>query len=562
MALQLMQYVIYRPTKLVLACWLIVLVGCCNSLAARQAELLGHWPLHDSLESSIQDAPSLIGSGIQFASVEGKTGLQFRGQASATQVPASPKFTFGKEPFSIAVWANMDGDASGLIGDLISQYDSDRRVGFQLGVHDHSGVTTGQPNRRHLHFGIDQARMEKRFTDHGQLGNAVFVFSLCVYRGSLYASTCSAGSGEAGHVFRWIEGNRWQDLGTPDKSNSISSMVVFEDNLYVASSKYRLAGSSLQESENPSFGGKVFRLDEGNRWQYCGTLSPETEAISSLVVFRGKLYASSLYKPAGFFRYEGGDRWSDCETPDGKRTEALTVFRDSIFATCYDEGSVFRFDGERWTPAGKIPNATQTYGFSVYRGELFVSEWPQAHVYRYERDHQWHDAGKLGDELEAMPLLVYNGKLYGGTLPNAHIYRYDNEQRWTLIEQVDSTPDVKYRRAWSMAVFNGRLFVGTLPSGRVLSIECGKNATWDHEMPKGWHHIAAVRGKDRLRIYVDGKQVASSSTFESDSYVMPDAWPIEIGSGATRRLSGVLCDLRIYRGELSVEEINRLQESH
>ncbi len=108
----------------------------------------------------------------------------------------------------------------------------------------------------------------------------------------------------------------------------------------------------------------------------------------------------------------------------------------------------------------KIPNATQTYGFAIHRGELFVSEWPQAHVYRYQGGTSWDDAGKLGDELEAMPLVVYNGKLYGGTLPSAEIYRYDDLKAWTRIAQVDATPNVKYRRAWSMAVFQGRLFVG------------------------------------------------------------------------------------------------------
>ena len=38
---------------------------------------------------------------------------------------------------------------------------------------------------------------------------------------------------------------------------------------------------------------------------------------------------------------------------------------------------------------------------------------------------------------------------------------------WTLSACVDDTPDVIYRRAWSMAVHGGRLHVGTLPSGKV-----------------------------------------------------------------------------------------------
>ncbi len=78
-------------------------------------------------------------------------------------------------------------------------------------------------------------------------------------------------------------------------------MTVFDGQLYVASAKYRLAGSSLSESENTNSGGKVFKLGPGDVWEPCGMVSSETEAIASLIAYRGKLYASSLYRPAGFF---------------------------------------------------------------------------------------------------------------------------------------------------------------------------------------------------------------------------------------------------------------------
>ena len=221
--------------------------------------------------------------------------------------------------------------------------------------------------------------MEEKFTDHGggRLGNAVFVFSMCVHAGRPAPRLAMRGQTEAGRVFRYEGGDRWTDLGSPDRANAVTAMAVHEGQLYVASSKYRLAGSSLQESENPNFGGKVFRLGDDDRWIACGTLSPETEGVSALIVFRDKLYAGSLYRPAGFFRYEGDQKWTACETPDGKRVEALTVYNGAIYATSYDEGSVFRFDGGKWQHVGKIPGASQTYGFGVYRGELYVSEWPK-----------------------------------------------------------------------------------------------------------------------------------------------------------------------------------------
>ena len=68
---------------------------------------------------------------------------------------------------------------------------------------------------------------------------------------------------------------------------------------------------------------------------------------------------------------------------------------------------------------------------------------------------------------------VYNGKLYAGTLPLADVYRYDDNSKWTPVGQLDKTPNVRYRRAWTMAVYQGKLYCGVLPSGHVLSLEAG-----------------------------------------------------------------------------------------
>lgn len=485
-------------------------------------------------------------------------GARFDGKTSMIEVDLPDSFSFGTDPFSISLWAKTESESGNSPGDLLSCYDPETRNGFNLGIYSHGGVTNSQPNSMQLHFGIDQARLEDEFTDHGRLGDAVYVFALCVYEGKLYAATCHAGKDQAGHVFRFEGADRWTDLGSPDKANSISVMAVFNGRLYVGSSKYRLAGSSLAESENPLFGGKVFCLGKNDEWEPCGTLSSETEAIASLIPFRGKLYASSLYRPAGFFRYEGGETWTPCPTPDGKRTEATVVFQDHLYATSYDEGAVFRFDGEKWKNVGVIPEATQTYGFGIYQGNLYVSEWPKARVFQFHGDHDWRDVGKLGDELEAMPLLLYNGKLYGGTLPSANVYRFDGEGDWSLLGQVDKTPNVKYRRAWSMAVYQGRLFVGTLPSGRVLSIEAGKNATYDRQLTSGWHHIVATRGEDSLKLFVDGKKVSESAKFDSSSFNLTAKSKLKIGAGAQGHFRGRIADLQIYRGELVQSQIDEL----
>lgn len=526
--------------------------------ANAQVQLVGHWPLQSTTDDHSAGGLKSKATGVTFAN-DGptKTLLQsgvFDGVSSVINVENAGGFNPGKQDFSIAAWVKAADDSDDVPGDLLSQFDFSGRTGFHLGLYTHGGVTNSQSNLRQLHFGIDQARIEPDFTDHGKLGSAVYVFSLCVHNGRLYASTCHAGANESGRVFRFEGNDRWTDLGAPDSANAISAMTVFNGSLHVASSKYRLAGSSLAESENKNNGGKVYRLDDADQWVSCGTLSPETEAVSSLIEYRGKLYAGSLYKPAGFFRYDGGEVWTACTNP-GKRVEAMTVFNGSLYASCYDEGAVFRFDGEQWHDMGRIPNATQTYGFAVHQGSLFVSEWPQAHVFRHIEGTNWQDAGKLGEELEAMPLVVYNGKMYGGSLPLAEVYRYEGKTDWARVGRVDLTPEVRFRRAWSMAVYQGRLFVGALPSGHVLSIEAGRNATWDYSFPSGWHHVAAVRAKNNLQLYVDGKLVSESAALPDQVLDLSSDAKLQIGFGAQDYFKGNLADVRIYQGALTTGDI-------
>lgn len=157
-----------------------------------------------------------------------------------------------------------------------------------------------------------------------------------------------------------------------------------------------------------------------------------------------------------------------------------------------------------------------------------------------------------------MALAVYNGKLYVGTLPHAEVHRYEGEDRWTRLAQLDSTPEVRYRRAWSMAVFRGRLFCGTLPSGRVWSMEAGRNATWDHELLPGRHHVAAVRAGGRLRLYLDGAEVARSEPFSRSDFDLTNRVPLVIGAGDQDVLRGRLRDVRLYGRALSPSEIAAL----
>jgi hypothetical protein len=164
----------------------------------------------------------------------------------------------------------------------------------------------------------------------------------------------------------------------------------------------------------------------------------------------------------------------------------------------------------------------------------------------------------LGEELEVMGMLVHNGQLYAGTLPQAKVYRYDGDQSWTRTVQLDTTPDVKYRRAWTMAQYRGRLFCSTLPSGHVHSMIAGPCVTYDHELAPGWRHVAAVKKADVLLLYVDGRQVAQSCSFDADAFDLSTDAPLLIGAGAGDFFGGAMSDVRLYKRALSEQEIGRL----
>lgn len=545
----------YVPAVSVLtAC---VLLGHTNRVARADDEsLLGHWPLLGDARDRSGNENHGVSHGVQ---LKPESAASFDGVNSWIEVPHSDSLALNSDEFSVAVSVRTKADLDDVIGDLLSKFDSDRRCGFQLSIKNHAGVTSSQSNDRHLQFGIDNAQIEPEWTDHGHLGDAILVYSMAVYNGQLFAGTCVPGKDSAGHVYRFDD-DEWTDCGSPDLCNSVSSLAVLDGRLYVGTARYRLRGSSLAESENPHNGGNVYRYELDGTWTHCGNL-PGVEAINGLVAYKGNLYASSMYAPAALFRYDGGQQWTSCGVPNGKRVESLAVYNGHLYATGYDEGAVYRFDGTDWTHLGKVsPASTQTYGFTIYQGSLHVSEWPQANVYRFNGINQWTSIGKLGDEKESMPLTVYNGKMYSGTLPLAAVYRYDGGTNWTSIGRVDTTPDVRYRRAWSMAVFQGRLFVGTLPGGRVLSIEAGKNATYDTALKPGWRHIAACRDKQHLRIYVDGQPVASSSAFDSGDYDLSNTEPLKIGFGSQDYFNGQMKNLRLYRRLLTKSDVMQLHQ--
>jgi hypothetical protein len=511
--------------------------------------LLAHWPLTADAGDASGNGHDGVVHGVTF---DANDGALFNGIDAWIEVVHDDTLNLGKSDFTVMCRVYTDAILDDTLGDLVTKFDPAMRRGLNVGFMNYHGVVCGQSNYRNLFVGVDDGAEPGEWVDCGRPGNAVYPMALCVYQGGLYASTFEIGKDESGHVYRYCGGDQWEDCGSPFPSNAVSALAVHDGVLYAAASHYRSRGSAMGDSENTLHGGRVFRYLGGTDWEDCGKLG-EIEAVYGLASFKGKLYASSLYAPAGLFRYEGGDVWTDLGNPGG-RVEALGVHNGHLYGTGFDldYSGVFRFDDPGWTNCGAPPDTTQTYSFMQHCGELFVGSWPSGKVFVLGEPGEWQDRGRLGEERESMGLTVYNGKLYGGTLPLGQVYRYDGGTTWTNTGQLDTTPDVKYRRAWSMAVFQGKLFCGVLPSGRVLSYEAGRCISYDRTMPSGWVHVAVQRKGETLTLYLDGKAVNTTDRAALD---IDNTAPLKIGLGQHDYFNGRIKDLRIYNAAVSDEII-------
>lgn len=543
---------------------LLLLINACNEPRALSVDkgLFAHWKFAgDARDRSGKERHALVRGEVNF-NAQGPTGqpgtaVEFTGSESWLELPSDQSPELGTEDFSIALWVNLGENAGDLSGDILSQFDSVNQTGFHLSTKTQA-VTTSLANYNQVHFGIN-ANQASDWRDHGSPDSTLGAFSLTSFQGSLYAGLSHPEKGKSGNVFRLDSLNRWVDCGSPDASNSVMALAVFNDELYAGTGKYRFAGSSLPESDNLNKGGRIMRYGKDKKWIAAGEL-PDTEAIGGLVAYKGALYASSLYHPAGFFRMEEGHNWVDCGTPEGKRVVALAVYDGYIYASSYDSGNVYRYDGHSWTNCGQLGENTQTYSFAVYYGELYVGTWPSGRVYRFDGIDRWTDVGRLGTELEVMGMLVHNGTLLAGTLPLAEVYAYAGDTTWKKLTRLDRTPDVRYRRAWTMAENQGTLYCSTLPSGKIFGFELGKNVLSPGPLKEGWHHLAAVRSKNKIALFLDGEQVALSEFEDGERFELNARVPLRIGFGANNYFKGKMASLRLYRRALNPREIAFLSD--
>ncbi|MCZ6680364.1 MAG: hypothetical protein O7E52_24300, partial [Candidatus Poribacteria bacterium] len=518
--------------------------------------LIGCWPFRDDCEDHSDSGLIVRPANVELAAAgvgsPHPIAARFNGLDSHLVVEDHPAMRLGTGNFSVAVWIQTHEKHGDVVGDIISKFDPEARQGFGLSIVTNTGVTsTTQANYRNLHFGIDQGRIDTNWTDEGRPGNAVQVKALHVSEGSLYAGTFEGGAEETGHLWRYEGTGQWQDLGAcPDRSNAVPSIARFDGALYCCTGRYNTVGSALPPPQNTAPGGRVYRVESDGAWIDCGQpgvedATPEAQQVngyetgkadmaSSLTLFQGALYTTSLYR-RGAFQYEGGQRWKNIG-PD-RRLLSFAVYKGELYALV-NGGEVLRYlGGNEWADCGTPTGSTQTYGAATYAGDMYVSTWPEGEVHRYDGDQKWTNVGRTGYEREVMGMALYNQKMYAGSLPMANVWRME-DRGFTFVGNVDNTPTVFLRRAWSMAVYDGKLFVGTLPSGHVRSFRAGTMVTWDRALPSGWRHLAAVRIQNRLKLYINGQCVATSAAFHPADYNLTQNQRLTIGFGAHTYFDG------------------------
>jgi hypothetical protein len=538
--------------------------------------LIAHWPFTADCQECIGAGFTVRNHGVLVRGGSGpRPGIGaavFDGRSAFLEVADHPALDWGTRAFTVAAWihtAARDGD---VIGDVLGKFDPGTRTGFHLGVLTNGGVTsTSQANYRNLHFGIDSGRPAPRWGDCGRPGNAVLIAALKVAGHQLYAGTLETGAEERGRLWRYAGNGQWDDLGNPVACNVVHSVAEFDGALYCGVGRFMGEGSALGALPNRTPGGQVYRVESDGRWIYgghpgaadatpehvptVGYASGKADDVFALTVYRGQLYCASNHR-RGAFVYEGGESWRYVG-PD-LRILSFTVFRGRLYALI-NGGPVYRYEGgSEWADCGCPTGSTQTYGAVTAEGRLHVGTWPEGEVHRYEGGHEWTSLGRVGYEREIMCMALYNGKPYVGSLPMANVWRMDAGE-FALMGSLD-VASAPLRRVWAMAVYQGQLFAGTLPSGRVRSLEAGKMATWDCAFPAGWRHVAAVRDERRLRLYVDGAPVATSTPFDARDYDLSNRRSLTIGFGVNEYFEGLMSDLRLYDRALGGREIAGLAE--
>ena len=559
-----------------------------NPPGGNEQGLVGYWKLRGDCRDYSGHANHGVNHGVNLASGT------FDGIGAYVEVPSSAALKLGAGDFSLCAWIYTEKELDDVVGDILDLYDPALRRGITLSVQSTGSGYQGQGSDRRVCFGIDQARA----TDWEDCGRpsrtSPYVSnSMLVYKGRLYAAVTDAKNEKDWcHVFRFEGKQKWADCGRvgAGRTTGVGPLVVHNGDLYAVTWTYDWTRVNSGKYD----AGRVYRYAGGTRWQDCGQPS-DNRTLNCAASYKGKLYVGGGPNTWGIFVQDDDHSWKASRVFPKQGAQrlfphAMSRYNGKLFA---GYPCVYSFDGLEWTYAG-LPGpldttpSLQTHSLTVYQGKLCAGTWPEAKVARYLGGEAWEEFGRVGDDgTEVNALTVYNGKLYGGSIPRAEVCRYDGAPQWTSLKRfyspagwqpgkpgkATSKQVNEWSRVTGLTIYEGKLFasIGSCTSavvdtpadpadvlGKVFSMEAGRCASSDNDLGPGWKHIAAARERGRLKLYVDGKLAGKSSAFEPSDYDVSTGQPLRIGCGQTDCFSGRMSEVRIYNRALSASNIRKL----
>jgi hypothetical protein len=556
--------------------------------AAPTDGLVGHWMLRGDCQDHSGKGNHGVNRGVNLSVGE------FDGTKAYIEVPPSDSLRFGVGGFSFSMWVHTLAQVDDAIGDVLDCYDPSLRRGITLTINSSASGYLSQGTDRHIYFGIDNAKLGE-WEDCGRPSpTSPYVSnSMLVFRGHLYAAVME-GKAESDwcHVYRYEGGKEWKDCGRVGdrRTTGVGPLIVHDGELYAVTTTY----DWTRVQQGGFDAGRVYRYAGGTKWEDCGEPNPQNRTLNCAASYQGRLYVGGGPKSWGVSVRQDDGSWKESiQFPmSGDRKcfpHTMSRYNGRLFTGW---PSVYAYDGREWTYAGVPvePEATlQTHSFAIFQGQLVAGTWPLAKVAKYHGGEKWEDIGRVGEDgTEVNSLVVYNGKLYGGSLPRAEVCRYDGRPQWSSLRRFYSpagwTPVpprenggnptrqqvAEWSRVTSMTIYGGRLFasIGNCTSsiqdappgicGTVHSIESGKCVSYDDELAPGWRHIAAVRESGCLKLYVDGRLASQSSTFNGTDFDVSTQHPLRIGFGQTDYFRGKMQDVRAYNRALSETEVASL----
>src|SRR5437867_2177010 len=132
-------------------------------------DLIGHWPLSDDTDdhSPVGHTTRAVDVTLGAAGRGGKPGSAaiFNGESSRLEIADHPSLRVGSGDFTAAAWIRSDAEHGDVAGQILGKFDTQTRKGFHLYLLTSTGVTSAaQPHYRHLHFGIDDGRLDPGWT--------------------------------------------------------------------------------------------------------------------------------------------------------------------------------------------------------------------------------------------------------------------------------------------------------------------------------------------------------------------------------------------------------------